>query len=93
MEVNGEILMRLCELKNCEVINVRNCKRLGCVADVDIDICCGRVLAIIVPVPGKFFFCLGREKEYVIRWCDIKQVGCDIILVDVDEEKCLVKCE
>lgn len=85
--------MRLCELKKCEVINIRTCKRLGCVVDVDIDICKGRITALIVPVPGKFFGCFGREKEYVICWCDVKQIGCDIILVDVEEEKCLVKCE
>ena len=40
--------MRLCEIKNCEVINVRNCKRLGFVADVDIDICKGIIIALII---------------------------------------------
>lgn len=85
--------MRLCEIKNCEVINVRNCKRLGFVADVDIDICKGVVTALIIPIPGRFFWCLSREKEYVIRWCDVKQIGCDIILVDVDEGKCIEKCK
>lgn len=84
--------MRLCELKKCEVINVRNCKRLGCVVDVDIDVCKGIIIALIVPIPQKFCFCLGCEKEYVIHWCNVKQIGCDIILVDIDEEKAIVHC-
>ena len=41
--------MRLCELREKEVINICNCRRLGCVVDVDIDVCDGKVLAIDMP--------------------------------------------
>ena len=44
--------MRICELKQREVINVKDCKRLGFVGDVDFDISTGKMLAIIVPGPG-----------------------------------------
>ena len=46
-----------------EVINICNCKRLGCVVDADIDICNGRVLAIIIPVPGKICGILGSDGD------------------------------
>ncbi len=79
--------MRICELKQKEVINVRDCKRLGFVGDVDFDICTGRMLAIIVPGSGCIWGFLGREKEYVIPFCDIRQIGDDIILVDLREKE------
>ena len=63
--------MRICELKQREVINVKDCKRLGFVGDVDFDISTGKMLAIIVPGPGCVWGFLGREKEYIIPFCDI----------------------
>ena len=79
--------MRICDLKQKEVINIKDCKRLGFVGDVDFDICTGRMIAIIVPGPGCVWGFLGYEKEYVIPFCDIKQIGDDIILVELREKK------
>ena len=78
--------MRICELKQKEVINAQDCKRLGFVGDVDFDMKSGCMTAIIVPGPGAFCGFLGREKEYVIPFCDICQVGDDIILVHVKQK-------
>ena len=79
--------MRLCELKQKEVINICDCLRLGYVGDVDFDACTGRILALIVPGPGCLWGFLGRESEYVIPWRDIQQIGDDIILVELHEKK------
>ena len=49
--------------------------------DVDIDVCDGKVLAIIIPVPGKICGILGSDGEYVIPFGCIKKIGPDIILV------------
>ncbi|MBU9728910.1 MULTISPECIES: YlmC/YmxH family sporulation protein [Diplocloster] len=84
--------MRVYELKQKEVINICDCARLGCVIDIDFDIKTGCVRALIIPGPGKGFCLFGRDMEYVIPWCQVKQIGADIILVDVDIEKVLVKC-
>ena len=75
--------MRISELKRKEVINTEDCRRLGFVGDVDFDMCPGCMTAVIVPGPGCLCGFLGREKEYVIPFCDICQVGDDIILVRV----------
>ena len=75
--------MRISELKQKEIINVKDCKRLGFAGDVET----GCLLALIVPGPGCICGFLGREKEYVIPFCDICQVGEDIILVDVKEKE------
>ncbi|NLP15662.1 MAG: YlmC/YmxH family sporulation protein [Clostridiales bacterium] len=85
--------MRLFELREKEVINCRDCRRLGYVCDIEFDICTGCITHIIVPGPCRIFGILGRDHEYIIKSCDIKQIGIDIILVDVDTEKCLRKCD
>ena len=41
--------------------------------DVDIDVCDGKVLAIIIPVPGKICGILGSDGEYVIPFGCIKK--------------------
>ena len=84
--------MRICDLKQKEVINICDCRRLGYVGDVDFDMETGCLLAIIVPGPGCFCGFLVREREYVIPFCDIRQVGPDIILVNVDLEKATERC-
>ena len=84
--------MRICDLKQKEVINICDCRRLGYVCDVDFDMETGCLIAIIVPGPGCFCGFLVREREYVIPFCDIRQVGPDIILVNVDLEKATERC-
>lgn len=84
--------MRICDLKQKEVINICDCKRLGYVGDVDFDMKTGCIIAIIVPGPGCFCGFLAREKEYIIPFCNICQVGEDIILVKVDLKTAEGKC-
>ncbi len=79
--------MRIYKKKKKEVINIKDCRRLGFVGDVDFDMKTGCMVALIVPGPGCICGFLGREKEYVIPFCDICQVGSDIILVDVKEKE------
>lgn len=85
--------MRLCDLKCKEVINVCDCQRLGPVCDVEMDFCCCKITHIIVIGPCKLWGILGRESEYIIDVCCIKQIGEDIILVDVNIEECIHKCK
>lgn len=79
--------MRFCELQRKEVINVTNCKCLGNVKDLEFDEKDGCIRALIVPGPGKFLGCVGREFELFIPWCKIVRIGPDIILVDIDEKE------
>ena len=77
--------MRLCELRQKEVINVCSCASLGCVIDVDIDPKSGQVLALIVPGPGRFSSWVGRVHECRIPWSCICQIGEEIILVELED--------
>ena len=79
--------MRLCDLKEKEVINICNCKCLGFVVDLDIDACNGCILALIIPGCGRCWGLFGRESEIVIPWNQVVKIGPDIILVEIPEPK------
>lgn len=82
-------MARIADLQEKEVINIRDGVRLGYVSDVEIDIKTGCVLCIIVVGSCKVFGIFGTDEEYIIPWCDIKKIGDDIILIDIDINKCL----
>lgn len=83
--------MRLCELREKEVINICDGKRLGCVVDLEFHPCSGQIEAVIIPGPGKICGFFGTDSEYVIPFACIKKIGPDIILVEIQEEKFLKK--
>ena len=56
-------------------------------ADVVIDLKCGRVAALVVPVPCRLFGLLGRRDDYVIPWEQVRRVGADIILIESELDK------
>lgn len=78
--------MRIAELRYKEIINVSNGHRLGFVGDVDMDVVSGKVMALIVPGPCRFFGLFGREDDYVLPFDAISRIGSDIILIDVQGE-------
>lgn len=73
-----------------EVINVCDGSRLGCVCDLEVELPEGKICAIFVPGPCRFFGLLGREGYYRIPWSCIRRVGSDIILVETDLPACRV---
>ena len=79
--------MLFSDLFDKEVINVNASRGLGNVRDVEFDKECGHICAIIVPGPGKFFGCFGREFNFCIPWVNIVRIGPDIILVELDERE------
>lgn len=87
--------MAMCfsELRQKEVINCRDCCRLGYIVDLEFDPCNGKILTVIVPGPSKFFSCFGTYQQYVIPFCKIVKIGPDIVLVDVCIEDILIRCD
>lgn len=77
-----------CELKKLEVINICNGRNMGCVSDLELDLCLGRVTAIFVPkdFPLHDLFKKPRDRCHRIPWCDIERIGDDTILVKHVEE-------
>ncbi|OIQ09741.1 PRC-barrel domain protein [Moorella thermoacetica] len=76
-------MIRVAELRQREVINVIDGRRLGTIKDIDLDLEDGRVRALIVPGQGsKFLFFFGREEDLVIPWENVVKIGVDVILVE-----------
>jgi len=75
--------MYYCELKKKEVINTVDGRSLGYVTDFVFDVCCGKILSVIVSVPFKFSF-FGGSESLCICWQDICKIGSDVILVKID---------
>ena len=78
------MLVRIYDLKQKEVICAKECKRLGFISDVCIDLCTGKIIEIIVPKCQGLFKFWGSDDEYHIPWNHIIQIGDDVILVNID---------
>ena len=82
--------IKFSELRCKEVICVADGRRLGFVADAQIQLPEGEIRSIIVPGPCRVFGLIGRRDDYCIPWNCIKRIGPDIILVDTKPEDCCV---
>ena len=78
--------LRLADLRYREVINMADGARLGYVSDVVIDAVEGRIQALIIPGPARFFGLFGREDDYILPWGCIKRMGDEILLIDGTKE-------
>ena len=61
-------MVRIYDMKQKEVVNIRDGCQLGFICDIEVDLTDGMIKNIIVPGQGKLFGILGREMEYVIAW-------------------------
>ncbi len=75
-------MIRISELREREVVNVNDGRRLGTIRDLDLDLEKGTVKAIIVPAAGRIWGKLSRTQSYIIPWDKIVKIGIDTILVD-----------
>lgn len=71
------------DLREKEVINTCDGRRLGCVSEVEFNVCDGRLTAIVVPVSSGFLG-VGSKERLCIPWDRIERIGEDVILVNVE---------
>ena len=72
---------RVTDMRDKEVICIKDGTILGCVCDVEVDTCEGKLVSIVVFGRLRWLGLLGREEDYIIPWCDIEVIGEDAILV------------
>lgn len=70
------------DMREKEIINLRDGCRLGSVCDIEFDTCSGTIVSLIVF--GKNRLLGGKCEDVKICWNDIKVIGDDTILVDFD---------
>lgn len=83
--MDGEVFCLLCritDLRDKEVVNVRDGSCLGCVSDVEVDTVTAKVVSLIIYGRCRWFGLFGREEDTIIRWCDIEVIGEDTILIN-----------
>lgn len=71
------------DFKHKEVVNIIDGKRLGFVQDVTADLETGIITSIVVPGNNKLFNVFSSN-DIVIPWQNIKCIGEDIILVELN---------
>ena len=75
--------MRISDLQEKDVITI-NGKRIGKIIDIDIDDD-GKIVYFIVEIPNMFRSMFLSFKENKILFHNIKKIGDDVILVQIDE--------
>ncbi len=80
------VMSSFSELRNKQVINIRDGSLLGCVSDIEFNSCNGEITAIVLPGNG-LLASLSPKNRIVIPWCDIERIGKDTILVKFRELK------
>ncbi|SDY44530.1 sporulation protein, YlmC/YmxH family [Proteiniborus ethanoligenes] len=77
-------MVKATDLREKEVINVRDGTRLGLISDIEVNLEKGTVEAIMLPGPGRILGLFGKNLDYVIKWQNIVRIGSDVILVDLN---------
>lgn len=75
--------MTLSDFSDKEVINIKDCKKLGHVTDLEFDERNGCICKIIVSNKNILCSFFKPGNDYCICYKDIRQIGPDIILVDL----------
>ena len=82
--------VKFTQLQCKEVICICNGERLGFISDIVAEVPEGVIAAIVVPGPCKFLGVAGRKDDFVIPWRCIRRMGTDIVLVEMEPERCRV---
>lgn len=77
----------LAELRNKEIINIRNGARMGYVDDIEFDTDDSMIKSFIIYGRTRFFGLLGRDDDIILTCDDIEIVGMDTVLISADEAK------
>lgn len=75
---------RIADLRNKQVVCIKDGSVLGYVYDIEIDTNAGNMTSVIIPGRPRFFGLFGRENDTVIPWRDIEVIGQETILVDTE---------
>ncbi len=78
------MLCRIDDLRNKQVVCVNDGCVLGFISDIEIDTLSGNLTSIIIFGRLRFFGLFGREEDIIIPWDDIKVIGTETVLVNVE---------
>lgn len=74
------------DLRNKQVVCVKNGCVLGFVSDVEINTNDGKIESLVIYGRPRFFGIFGREEDIIIPWSEISVIGHETVLVNTDPE-------
>ena len=75
------MICRIDEMKNKQVVCVKDGCVLGYISDIELDTEKGRLTSIVIYGRLRFFGLFGREDDIVIPYDDIEVIGAETVLV------------
>ena len=75
------MICRIDELKNKQVVCIKDGCVLGYISDVELDTQKGVLTSIVIYGRLRFFGFFGREEDIVIPFDEIKVIGAETVLV------------
>ncbi|MGE5561613.1 MAG: YlmC/YmxH family sporulation protein [Chloroflexota bacterium] len=76
-------MIRVSDLRQRDVINTTDGRRLGVISDLDVDLATGRITGLVILGQARLLGLLGRGGDIYIPWDKIVKIGSDVILVEV----------
>ena len=76
------MIQRIGDLKDRQVVCVRDGSILGFVGDIELDTESGKLSSIVIYGKSKGFGLFGREDDMVVPWENIEILGAETILVN-----------
>ena len=77
--------MRLSDLQSKNLVNMSDGKNIGNIIDVKIDERTWNIASLIIEGRGTVFSFLNKDMDLEVSWNDIKKIGEDVILVNIND--------
>jgi len=83
------MLLKVSDLRDLEIININDGRRLGPIKDIELDLEKGAIQALVMPnyTVGRILGIFGRSDDLIVPWEKIKRIGVDVLLVDLPSQQ------